>query len=182
MMTKLAELTATWKAQGIPPLDIGIGISTGPMVVGNMGSENGFRNYTVMGDAVNLGSRLEGTNKVYGTHVILSEETEQQVRGQVSVRLLDSVRVKGKHQPVKIYELLSAGPVPAEWREVLPDYELGVDLYRKRAFAEAQSAFERVLGKRPDDKPSKIFVQRCRELIANPPSVDWDGVFDLLTK
>ncbi len=182
MMTKLAELTVAWQAQGIPPLDIGIGVSSGPMVVGNMGSENGFRNYTVMGDTVNLGSRLEGTNKVYGTHVILAEDTEKAVRGAVTTRLLDVVRVKGKHLPVRIHELLAIGPPPPAWAEVLPDYERGVALYQQRLFAEAQAAFERVLAKRPSDKPSAIYVARCRELAASPPPEGWDGVFDLLTK
>lgn len=182
MMKKLAVLVAGWRAEGLPPLDIGIGISTGQMVVGNMGSANGFRNYTVMGDVVNLGSRLEGTNKVYGTHVILSEETEKAVRGQVTTRLLDAVRVKGKLQPVRIYELIAVGPAPAEWQGVLDDYQRAVELYRQRDFEAALPIFERVLSHRPGDKPSEIYLARCQALRLAPPPETWDGVSDLLTK
>jgi len=181
MMRALATLAPEWQAEGLPKLDIGIGINSGPMVVGNMGSESRF-DYTVMGDAVNLGSRLEGTNKVYGTHVILSEDTEALVRGEVTTRELDSVRVKGKHKPVRIYELIAIGAPPPEWVEVLESYQRGLDLYRQRDFAGAAAAFEGVLERRPHDKPAEIYLRRCRDLEAQPPAPDWDGVLDLLTK
>jgi adenylate cyclase len=181
MMRALATLAPEWRAEGLPTLDIGIGINSGPMVVGNMGSESRF-DYTVMGDAVNLGSRLEGTNKVYGTHVILSEDTEALVRGQVTTRELDSVRVKGKHKPVRIYELISIGSPPPEWVEALEEYRRGLSLYRQRDFEQAAASFERVLERRPGDKPAEMYVRRCRDLQATPPALDWDGVLDLLTK
>ena len=181
MMRALAILAPQWRSEGLPALDIGIGINSGPMVVGNMGSESRF-DYTVMGDAVNLGSRLEGTNKVYGTHVILSEETESLVRGQVTTRQLDSVRVKGKHKPVRIYELISIGAPPVEWAEALEDYRRGLSLYRQRAFAQAAACFEKVLERRSGDKPAEIYVRRCQDLQTTPPAPDWDGVLDLLTK
>ncbi|HOS41550.1 MAG TPA: adenylate/guanylate cyclase domain-containing protein [Spirochaetota bacterium] len=104
MMTRLRELNENWKSQGKPPLDIGIGINTGEMVVGFMGSSSRM-DYTLMGDMVNLGARLEGTNKAYGTNIIISEFTYEHVRDHVIVRELDLVRVKGKLKPVKIYEL-----------------------------------------------------------------------------
>jgi class 3 adenylate cyclase len=104
-MAKLHELNANWEAQGKPTLDIGIGLNTGPMVVGNMGSSSRM-DYTLMGDNVNLGARLEGTNKVYGTNIIISENTYEHVRDHVIVRELDLIRVKGKEQPVVIYELV----------------------------------------------------------------------------
>jgi adenylate cyclase len=181
MMRALSTLSPQWQSEGLPALDIGIGINSGPMVVGNMGSESRF-DYTVMGDAVNLGSRLEGTNKVYGTHVILSEDTEALVRGQVTTRQLDSVRVKGKHRPVRIYELIAIGACPPDWVEPLDAYQRGLDLYRRRAFAEAAAAFQQVLERRPADKPAEIYLRRCRELQEAPPPADWDGVLDLLTK
>ncbi len=105
MMDRLHELQEKWKKEGKPPLNIGIGINTGEMVVGNMGSEARM-DYTVMGDAVNLGARLEGTNKMYGTNIIISEFTYEHVKDKVIVRELDFIRVKGKLKPVRIYELL----------------------------------------------------------------------------
>ncbi len=104
-MKKLHELNAMWEEQGKPSLNIGIGLNTGPMVVGNMGSSSRM-DYTLMGDNVNLGARLEGTNKVYGTNIIISENTYEHVRDHVVVRELDLIRVKGKEQPVVIYELV----------------------------------------------------------------------------
>ena len=101
----LAQLNAGWKQEGKPELEIGIGINTGDMVVGNMGSSSRM-DYTLMGDNVNLGARLEGTNKFYGTSIIISEYTYEHIRDSVVVRELDLIRVKGKEQPVKIYELL----------------------------------------------------------------------------
>jgi class 3 adenylate cyclase/CHASE2 domain-containing sensor protein len=104
-MKKLHELNARWEAEGKPSLNIGIGLNTGPMVVGNMGSSSRM-DYTLMGDNVNLGARLEGTNKVYGTNIIISQNTYEHVKDQVVVRELDLIRVKGKEQPVVIYELV----------------------------------------------------------------------------
>ncbi len=105
MMEVLHQMNQTWKSEGKPPLDIGIGLNTGEMVVGNMGSSSRM-DYTLMGDNVNLGARLEGTNKQYKTHIIISEFTYEHVKDRVITRELDLVRVKGKELPVKIYELL----------------------------------------------------------------------------
>jgi adenylate cyclase len=105
MIDVLNELNVNWTALGKPKLDIGIGINTGEMVVGNMGSASRM-NYTLMGDNVNLGARLEGTNKVYGTKIIISEFTYEHVKDHVIARELDLIRVKGKALPVKIYELI----------------------------------------------------------------------------
>jgi adenylate cyclase len=104
-MDKLHELNRAWEAEGKPSLNIGIGLNTGPMVVGNMGSASRM-DYTLMGDNVNLGARLEGTNKVYKTNIIISENTYEHVKEHVIVRELDLIRVKGKEQPVVIYELI----------------------------------------------------------------------------
>ncbi len=104
-MSVLERLNEHWESIDKPSLDIGIGLNTGDMVVGNMGSTSRM-DYTLMGDMVNLGARLEGTNKVYGTHVIISEFTYEHVREKVIVRELDLIRVKGKEKPVTIYELI----------------------------------------------------------------------------
>jgi adenylate cyclase len=105
MISVLKRMNIDWKSQGKESLDIGIGLNSGDMVVGNMGS-NSRMDYTIMGDNVNLGSRLEGTNKMYGTRIIISEFTYEQVKEKVIVRELDLIKVKGKHLPVKIFELV----------------------------------------------------------------------------
>ncbi len=106
MMVELHKMNSKWELEKKPTLDIGIGINTGDMVVGNMGSSSRM-DYTLMGDNVNLGARLEGTNKVYRTHIIISEFTYEYVKNHVIARELDLIRVKGKAQPVKIYELVA---------------------------------------------------------------------------
>jgi adenylate cyclase len=106
MMVELHKMNSKWELEKKPTLDIGIGINTGDMVVGNMGSASRM-DYTLMGDNVNLGARLEGTNKIYGTHIIISEFTYEYVKNHVIARELDLIRVKGKAQPVKIYELVA---------------------------------------------------------------------------
>ena len=105
MMDKLHELNAEWKRTGKPEMNIGIGLNTGDMVVGNMGSSSRM-DYTLMGDSVNLGARLEGTNKVYKTNIIISEYTYEHVNDQIIARELDLIRVKGKQLPVRMYELI----------------------------------------------------------------------------
>ncbi|HNI97206.1 MAG TPA: adenylate/guanylate cyclase domain-containing protein, partial [Leptospiraceae bacterium] len=104
-LNKLKELQADWKSRNLPSIDIGIGLNTGPAVVGNMGSSHRM-DYTCMGDTVNLGSRLEGSNKMYATRIIISEYTYERVKERVYARELDLVKVKGKNQPVRIYELI----------------------------------------------------------------------------
>lgn len=104
-LEELKVMQDRWAANGWPVIDIGIGLNTGFAVAGNMGSSHRM-DYTVMGDTINLGSRLEGTNKQYGTRIIISEFTYSQVKDRVYARELDDIRVKGKNEPVKIYELI----------------------------------------------------------------------------
>lgn len=182
MIQELHRLQVKWDAEGVPRLDIGIGLNTGPMSVGNMGSRSRF-DYTVMGDAVNLGSRLEGLNKEYGTHVIVSEFTEAAVRGQFATRPLDVVAVKGKTEPVAIFELLAAasGLTPRQER-LLEVYNQGYALYRERRWIDARQRFEQALAIDPADGPSRLYVERCADLADDPPPVDWDGVYVLKHK
>src|SRR5262249_20934876 len=105
MIDELGRLNARWRIEGRPELDIGIGINTGPMIAGNIGSEQ-IMSYTVIGDAVNLGSRLESLNKNYGTRIIISEATKAQLKGQYDFKPLGDVVVKGKTKPVAIYQVL----------------------------------------------------------------------------
>jgi len=181
MMEELHRLQEKWKAEGRPVFDIGIGLNSGDMVVGNMGSEMRF-DYTVMGDMVNLGSRLEGTNKEYGTNIIISEFTYEKVKDAMCCRELDGVRVKGKLKPVKIYELLGEKKDEAAFKDLLEGFAKGLALYRGAKWDEAIAAFEDVLALRPNDYPSKMYVERCKNLKENPPPEPWDGVFVMTKK
>ena len=182
MMRRLGELRENWKAEGGPPLDIGIGINTGMASVGNMGSELRY-GYTAMGDTVNLASRLEGLNKEYRTHILVSESTYAAARGAGLVfRDLDVIRVKGKLQPVNIYELLVAGDAADEHAERLALFAQGRACYQQRKWREAQESFERVLARWPGDGPARTFWMRCQEYLFEEPEPNWDGVFIMSQK
>lgn len=181
MMADLSRLNLKWKTEGKPLINIGIGLNTGIMSVGNMGSRIKF-DYTAIGDNVNLGARLEGTNKEYGTNIIISENTYQAVKGKVGVRELDLVAVKGKTKPVTLYELLAMGEIPAEMRPATELFHQGLEAYRAREWDRARDLFSQVLSLRPKDGPSEVYMGRCEELKANPPPADWDFVYAMKTK
>jgi adenylate cyclase len=177
MIHRLHELQEQWKANGQPVLNIGVGINTGVASVGNMGSELRY-GYTAMGDAVNLASRLEGLNKEYGTNIILSETTHAAVGDyQMLFRELDLIRVKGKMQPVTIYELLAEGDGAGELGELAGRFAQARNLYKQRDWAAARAAFEAILRHWPNDGPSKVFLERCQEYLLEEPGSDWDGVY-----
>lgn len=180
-MEKLKELQKEFAAENLPHIDIGIGINTGDMSVGNMGS-NIVQNYTVMGDAVNLGSRLEGINKEYGTHIIISEFTNEEVKEKFSTREVDRVKVKGKYKPVRIYELMAEGPLPELKAEQVSTYNRGLDKFFKMEFVSALEDFKKAVELDPTDKVSKLYVERCEDYITEPPPADWDGVVTMKTK
>jgi adenylate cyclase len=184
MIEKLKDLNSDFKANGLPEVDIGIGINTGDVIVGNMGTDVRF-DYTAMGDTVNLSSRLEGMNKIYKTHIILTEFTLdklkalgllQQYAGELRLRELDFIKVKGKDKPVTIYELSAAMDSAAAKK-----FEEALALYRKQQFKEAKQIFEKLELER-GDKTAGVFAERCAEFIENPPDPDWDGVYVAKTK
>jgi len=177
MMARLKELQQEWKAQGRPVLEIGIGLNTGTASVGNMGSllRHG---YTAIGDAVNLASRLEGLNKEYGTRILLSEFTCREIPAEeFLVRELDLIRVKGKEEPVTLYELLSRRENAGELAELAEAFLKGREAYKRRDWHAAQRAFDDVLKRWPQDGPARIFRARCGEYAAEGPAADWDGVY-----
>ncbi|MBI2354997.1 MAG: adenylate/guanylate cyclase domain-containing protein [Deltaproteobacteria bacterium] len=175
MMEKLKDLNEGFAARGMNTLDIGVGINTGPAVVGNMGADIRF-DYTAIGDSVNLASRLEGLNKYYASHILVSEDTRSQVSdGRFTFREVDRVRVKGKHQPIVMYELMIAN------MEILPRFEEGLTRYRSQEFSAAREIFEE-LAEGYNDGPSRLYAGRCAEYIENPPPAEWDGVYTAKSK
>ncbi len=183
MQARLEQIREEWNKQGYPSLHQRIGINTGSMVVGNMGSETRF-DYTVMGDSVNLGSRLEGANKMYGTQIMIGEETYKMARDHIVVRQLDLLRVKGKTEPVKVFELiaLKKDSLDSRIKRLLEVFQKGYQHYLAQNWEWAMRYFKQALEIVPDDVPSQVYLRRCQEFIKHPPGKDWDGVYTLRTK
>jgi adenylate cyclase len=176
MMARLGELQKEWRVRNQPVLEIGIGINSGIASVGNMGSALRY-GYTALGDAVNLSSRLEGLNKEYGTRMIASESTRAKVHDAALLfRELDWIRVKGKAQPVTIYELAGLRD-GGQTEELLDLFHKGREAYKQRDWREARRGFEAVLKRWPDDGPARVFLGRCDEFLIEEPPADWDGVY-----
>jgi adenylate cyclase len=183
MMQTLAKLNTRRRAKGAPVINIGIGVSTGEVVAGNIGSPRRM-DYTVIGDSVNIASRLEGANKLYGTDVLMSDAVVDALHVMPRLREIDLVCVRGKTQPVRVFELLSH-----HTRESFPNldrvllaYEEGLGSYRQREWRLAAECFQEALDANPHDGPSKLFLATCNEYLVSPPGEDWDGARVLTEK
>ena len=183
MQERLSKLNLSKYTDVINRLSCRIGINSGHMIVGNMGSKNVF-DYTVMGDAVNLASRLEGANKLYKTNIMISEDTYKLVKDVVVSRPLDLIRVKGREKPVRVLEVLARreAKIRENVRTMLPVFVNGVRYYHQRDWQRAEECFEYCLKVVPDDGPSFLYLERVREYKQNPPPEAWDGVFTMQTK
>ncbi len=178
MRAGLADLNKRWITEGLQELHAGVGIHQGDAVVGNIGSTTRME-FTVIGDSVNTASRLEGTTKQYGVDLIISDSVYARVKDRFICRSADLVKVKGKTIPVGLYTVIheTAHGAPAG----LPEFERGMSLYREGKFTEAQAAFESSQRSGLDDALTRLYLERCQELLLQPP-VSWDGVFVMTKK
>ncbi len=178
----LQTLNEKLKARGLVELHARIGVNTGVMAAGYMGSVQ-KKQFTVMGDNVNLGSRLEGANKAFGSSIMISEFTYEIVQNQFDVRFLDKIRVPGKAKPVKVYELLAEkGKLDPLWEKALPIYHEGIMLFTGKQFDLAKKKLLEVIQIMPQDKASLAYIQRAETFMVTPPGADWDGVFEVKSK
>jgi class 3 adenylate cyclase len=164
------------------PLFTRIGINSGDMIVGNMGTQKKM-NYTIVSNAVNLASRLEGVNKQYGTWILASEDTVKETQGRLLTRRLDKVRVVGIREPVRLHEVLE---IKADAKSALHEqvglFNNAMGLFEARSWKDAENAFNVVLKLCPYDGPSRHFMNRCQQYQEYPPDNDWDGVFNFTEK
>ena len=183
MQKSLVELNTAWHKLDRPPLRVRIGLNTGDMVVGNMGATGKFA-YTVIGDSVNIASRLEGANREYGTGIMVSHWTYELVKEQILGRELDRIAVKGRGEPVRVYELLMMREdgTAEKLAPFLAQYAEGMTRYFNRQWREAEKAFEAALAMQPGDYPTQLHLERSTTYQHHPPPADWDGVFVMKTK
>ncbi|MDX2240885.1 MAG: GAF domain-containing protein [Leptolyngbyaceae cyanobacterium bins.302] len=186
MRQRLTEFNEAWVAedpQKYKPIRIGIGINSDEVISGNIGSSKRME-FTAIGDGVNLGSRLEGASKQYGTDIIISENTYLPCADKVWARELDYIKVKGKDQPVKIYELIGLHdqPISDEQKRIIDHYQQARTHYLDRNFPLALAEFGQVLSIDKDNKAASLHLQRCQHWLQNPPADNWDGSWTLTDK
>ncbi len=177
MRDTLNRLYPEWRERGIPRLGVSCGIVTGDMIVGNVGSRERM-NYTVIGDAVNLASRLQGMNRFYGTELLIADSTHREVDREILTRLIDWVIPAGKEHDVAIYELMAMRQDATDNQKLIAEtFEAAMALYRERRWDEAMRKFEEVYLIAPHDGPTRVLIDRCRRYKESPPEEEWQGAF-----
>jgi adenylate cyclase len=180
LRSDLANITGL--RRNTPELFVRMGIATGEAIVGAIGSPLS-KSFTVIGDTVNLASRLEGINKVYGTQAIIADDTLRLAQQEIETRELDLISVAGKSEPVRIHELLAPfGKLATAQVELRCEYAIGLEAYRGREWDRAEAQFEKCLKITPTDGPAAVFIERVRAMRATPPPTDWDGVWRITAK
>jgi adenylate cyclase len=183
MMRALRKFNEIRTGEGKDAIDIGIGINTDEVISGNIGSLKRM-DYTVIGDGVNLASRLEGANKLYSSKILISEFTYHKLKKQYTIREADYLRVKGKLKPVSIYEVLDfhdEGTFP-HLDKVMELFNRGLENYKQQQWKDGIEVFKKALKLNPDDGLSKLYLERCNHFVECPPGADWDCVFVMKTK
>ena len=183
MRRRLAETEKRWREKGSPELAMGFGINFGEAIVGNIGSSEKME-LTVIGDCVNLASRLEGLTQEYGLDLVLGETAGELAAENFHLQFVDRVQVRGRAQPVNVYTVIrsKAETMDPGTRNYLACYDVAMEKYRARRFAHAADAFRQCLQMRPGDPLSSVYVERCGALESDPPGEEWDGVFVMKTK
>ncbi len=183
MQQKLKKLNLSKYKDVVSELSCRIGINSGHMIVGNMGSKNVF-DYTVMGDAVNLASRLEGANKMYRTQIMISEDTYKMVKDYIISRPLDLIRVRGRQKPVRVLEVIGRRDqqISDSLRTMLPVFVNGIRYYHLRDWKKSEDCFQFCLQVLPQDGPSREYLRRVHEFASEAPAEDWDGVYTMHSK
>ncbi|MBI4215304.1 MAG: adenylate/guanylate cyclase domain-containing protein [Parcubacteria group bacterium] len=173
MIKTLPKINKQFAQKGYPPLDIGIGIHTGQVIVGNIGSKTRF-DYTLIGDAVNLASRVEGLNKYYHTQILITQPVFAKVSPHFPIRYLDLAQVKGRTEPMRLYEV---GKEPFN-EPMLKQFSTGIKFYQAKHFKEALQLFRELSAQWKEDTVIPMYIARCEEFIKNPPPKEWKGVYE----
>lgn len=176
MQEQMKKLCVKWQSEGVEPFTIRAGIQSGEVVAGNVGLRGKKMEYTVIGDTVNQAARLEGSAKYYGVDSLVGENTYHRTCGEYSYRELDKIRMVGKQIPVTVYEL--TGLKTVEDNKLNSDFSVALATYRERKWADAEKIFAALVAVFPDDRPSKIYLERCQYFKVSPAHENWDGVFN----